>query len=58
MIEAALWRYAGDVQLAAIERAVWMFENEWYLGDGIYGDGPDSTPTITTATSSTPCFWR
>jgi hypothetical protein len=41
MIEAALWRYAGDVQLAAIERAVWMFENEWYLGDGIYGDGPD-----------------
>jgi hypothetical protein len=41
MIEAALWRFTGDVQLPAIERAVWLFEKEWYLGDGVYGDGPE-----------------
>lgn len=41
LIESALWKLTGDVQFAAIERAVWLFENEWYLGDGIYGDGAE-----------------
>jgi hypothetical protein len=41
MIEAALWKFADDIQFPAIERAVWIFEKEWYLGDGVYGDGPE-----------------
>jgi hypothetical protein len=41
MIEAALWRFTGEVDLAPIERAVETFENDWYLGDGVYGDGPE-----------------
>jgi hypothetical protein len=39
MVEAALWEFTGECEMAPIETAV----NEhlaWYLGDGTYGDGP------------------
>jgi hypothetical protein len=40
MIEAAIWQFGGDPNIEAIETAIEKFE-EWYLGDGIYGDGPN-----------------
>jgi hypothetical protein len=39
-IEAALWHFTGDFDLKPIDYAVKRHE-EWYLGDGIYGDGPE-----------------
>jgi hypothetical protein len=41
MAEAALWKFTGDVQFGTIERAVRTFQDKWYLGDGVYGDGPE-----------------
>jgi rhamnogalacturonyl hydrolase YesR len=41
MIQAALWRFGGDSNTEAVETALERFEDEWYLGDGIYGDGPN-----------------
>jgi hypothetical protein len=38
-IEAALWQFAGECNLQPIEYAVQKHE-QWYLGDGTYGDGP------------------
>lgn len=41
MVEAALYVMGEkDYDLTRVEYAVNMFEN-WYLGDGIYGDGPN-----------------
>jgi len=39
MIEAALWQLEGTADAAPIVNAVDKFQ-KWYLGDGIYGDGP------------------
>jgi hypothetical protein len=39
-IEAALWQFTGKCDLKPIEYAVKRHE-EWYLGDGIYGDGAE-----------------
>jgi hypothetical protein len=41
MAEAALWKLTGDFRIEPIENAVKTFEREWYLGDGVYGDGPE-----------------
>jgi hypothetical protein len=41
MIDAALWRLTGEVDVESIEFAVRKFEDDWYLGDGTYSDGPD-----------------
>lgn len=40
LVEAALWKFTGECEMAPIERALSKHE-EWYLGDGTYGDGPD-----------------
>jgi len=39
-IEAALWQFTGECNLKPIEYAVQRHE-QWYLGDGTYGDGPE-----------------
>jgi hypothetical protein len=39
-IEAALWRFTGECDLRRIQYAVQKHE-EWYLGDGLYGDGAE-----------------
>ncbi|MES2437855.1 MAG: DUF2264 domain-containing protein [Verrucomicrobiota bacterium] len=40
LVEAALWKFTGECEMAPIEKALAKHE-EWYLGDGTYGDGPD-----------------
>lgn len=40
MVEAALLKYGGEADLVRIEYAL-LKHNEWYLGDGTYGDGKD-----------------
>jgi hypothetical protein len=40
LVEAALWQFTGECAMPPIERALTKHE-EWYLGDGTYGDGPD-----------------
>ena len=40
MIEAALLKFEGKADLMRIEYALFKHD-EWYLGDGTYGDGPD-----------------
>lgn len=37
--EAALWKFTGECDMAPIKKALERHET-WYLGDGIYGDGP------------------
>lgn len=39
-VEAALWRFAGECDLQRIKYAVQRHE-QWYLGDGTYGDGAE-----------------
>jgi hypothetical protein len=39
-IEAALWQFTGECDLRPVEYAVRRHE-QWYLGDGTYGDGPE-----------------
>jgi hypothetical protein len=39
-IEAALWQFTGECDLKPIEYAVQRHE-QWYLGDGTYGDGAE-----------------
>ena len=39
LVEAALWEFTGECEMKPIERALAKHE-EWYLGDGTYGDGP------------------
>jgi hypothetical protein len=41
MVEAALWQFGDDVRIEAIEDGVSRFVKDWYLGDGVYGDGPN-----------------
>ncbi len=40
LVEASLWKLTGECEMAPIEKALTKHE-EWYLGDGTYGDGPD-----------------
>ena len=40
MIEAAILKFEGEADMIRIEYAL-MKHDEWYLGDGMYGDGPD-----------------
>lgn len=40
LVEAALWKCAGECEIAPIQRALDKHE-DWYLGDGTYGDGPE-----------------
>jgi hypothetical protein len=40
LVESALWKLTGECDRAPIERALEKHE-EWYLGDGTYGDGPE-----------------
>lgn len=39
MVEAALLKFGDDADMVRIEYAL-NKHNEWYLGDGVYGDGP------------------
>ncbi|HUC85770.1 MAG TPA: DUF2264 domain-containing protein [Candidatus Acidoferrales bacterium] len=39
-IEAALWQFSGECNLKPIEYAIQRHQ-QWYLGDGTYGDGPE-----------------
>jgi hypothetical protein len=39
MVEAALWELEGELQEGPIETAIETFQG-WYVGDGVYGDGP------------------
>lgn len=38
--EAFIWKVTGECELAPIERALKKHQN-WYIGDGTYGDGPE-----------------
>jgi hypothetical protein len=40
MVEAALLKFGDEADLFRLEQPV-QKHMEWYLGDGIYGDGPD-----------------
>lgn len=40
MIEAAILKFEGEADMMRIEYSL-MKHDEWYLGDGMYGDGPD-----------------
>jgi hypothetical protein len=39
-VEAALWQFTGECDLHPVEYAVQKHE-QWYLGDGTYGDGTE-----------------
>ena len=39
LVEAAILRFTGECEMEPITRALSRHE-EWYLGDGTYGDGP------------------
>lgn len=40
VIEAALLEYGGECDEARLTYGVEKFRNQWYKGDGLYGDGP------------------
>lgn len=40
IIEAALLKFEGEADMVRIEYALHKHK-EWYLGDGVYGDGPE-----------------
>lgn len=40
LVEASIWEFTGECNMPAIQRALDKHE-EWYLGDGTYGDGPE-----------------
>ncbi|WP_367871132.1 DUF2264 domain-containing protein [Luteolibacter sp. Populi] len=40
LVEAALWKLTGECEMPPIQRALEKHE-QWYLGDGVYGDGPE-----------------
>lgn len=40
LIESALWKLTGTCDKKPIEYAI-KKHTDWYLGDGVYGDGPD-----------------
>lgn len=39
LVEAAIFKFEGDGEMAPLKRAIDKHE-QWYLGDGTYGDGP------------------
>jgi hypothetical protein len=39
LVEAAIWQFTGECEIARIEYALTKHE-QWYVGDGTYGDGP------------------
>lgn len=41
MVEAALLEFTGECDMDRLMYGVNRFRNEWYKGDGIYGDGAD-----------------
>jgi len=41
IIEAALLEFTGECDMQRLMYGVNRFRNEWYKGDGWYGDGPD-----------------
>ena len=41
IIEAALLEFTGECDMERLMYGVNRFRNEWYKGDGWYGDGPD-----------------
>lgn len=41
MIEAFLLETTGECDMARLMHGVNVYMNEWYCGDGYYGDGPD-----------------
>ena len=40
LVEAALWKLTGECELPPLQRALDKHE-DWYVGDGTYGDGPN-----------------
>ena len=48
MIEAMFCKFGLPWDTMRIDYALRQHQ-EWYKGDGMYGDGPGSTGTITTA---------
>jgi hypothetical protein len=40
LVEAAVWQFTGECEIQRIEYALKKHE-QWYAGDGTYGDGPD-----------------
>ena len=43
MIEATLLEFTGECDMERLGYAVHKFRDEWYIGDAIYGDGPEYT---------------
>ena len=43
MIEATLLEFTGECNMERLSYAVHQFRDEWYVGDAIYGDGPEFT---------------
>lgn len=40
MIEAALLEFTGECDMKRLTYGITRFRDEWYKGDGVYGDGP------------------
>lgn len=40
LVEAAVWQFTGECEIPRIEYALKKHE-QWYAGDGTYGDGPN-----------------
>lgn len=40
MVEAALLEFTGECDTTRLTNGVYKFRDEWYKGDGQYGDGP------------------
>lgn len=41
IIEAALLEFTGECDMERLRYGVFKFWDDWYLGDAIYGDGPE-----------------
>ena len=41
MVEAALLEFTGECDMERLAYGVDTFRDKWYMGDGIYGDGPN-----------------
>lgn len=40
MVEGAILKFTGDCEMARIDKAIDL-HLKWYMGDGVYGDGPN-----------------
>ena len=40
MVEAALLEFTGECDMQRLTLGVVTFRDKWYVGDGVYGDGP------------------